>query len=320
MKIVFMGTPEFALPTLRKLAASPHEIPAVVTQPDRPKGRGRGVAASPVKQFAIGAGIDVLQPEKCRSPEFVEILKGLAPDLVVVVAFGQILSAEVLAVPRLFCMNLHSSILPRYRGAAPINRAIINGDRETGITTMKMDTGLDTGDILLIRHVPIADADTAETLHDRLADIGAELVLETIARAEAGTLQATPQDDAQATYAPKLNKEEGLIEWTSEAADIRNLARGLFPWPGAFTFHHQRRLMLCHAQVAPGEPGDRPGRIERVSEAGIEVGTGRGRLVITELKPEGKKQMTARSFLAGNKLTPGELLQREPRAPDTKQN
>lgn len=312
MKIVFMGTPEFALPTLKKLVASEHEILAVVTQPDRPKGRGREVAASPVKRFALEAGIDVLQPEKCRSPEFVDILAGLAPDLVIVVAFGQILSAEVLSVPRLFCMNLHSSILPRYRGAAPINRAIINGDKETGITTMKMDTGLDTGDILLIRRVPIAEADTAETLHDRLAETGAELVLETLEAVEAGTLKPVPQDDAQATLAPKLRKEEGLIDWTRQATDIRNLVRGLFPWPGAFTFHHSRRLMLCHAEVAPGEPGDRPGQVARVSERGIEVGTGAGRLVITELKPEGKKKMTAGSFLAGNKVVPGDLLQREP--------
>ena len=230
MKIVFMGTPEFALATLKKLAASKHEILAVVTQPDRPRGRGREVAASPVKRFALEAGFPVLQPEKCRAPEFVETLKQLAPDLVVVVAFGQILSASVLAVPRLFSMNLHSSILPRYRGAAPINRAIINGDRETGITTMKMDTGLDTGDILFIRRVPIADDDNAETLHDRLAETGAQLVLDTLEAVESGDLRPIPQDDAQATHAPKLSKEEGIVDWTRPAADIRNLVRDGLAW------------------------------------------------------------------------------------------
>jgi len=319
MKIVFMGTPEFALPTLKRLVASEHEILAVVTQPDRPKGRGRGLAASPVKQFAVEAGIPVLQPEKCRAPEFVQVLRELAPDLTIVVAFGQILSAEVLEAPRLFSMNLHSSVLPRYRGAAPINRAILNGDRETGITTMKMDTGLDTGDILLIRRVPIAPDDNAKTLHDKLAEVGAGLVMETLESLAAGTLKSTPQDDAQATLAPKLKKEEGDIDWSEDAERIHNLVRGLFPWPGAYTFYAGRRLMLCQSAVAPGEAGEEPGRVVRASPQGIEVATGSGRLVISALKPEGKNEMTAASFLAGNKIAPGDVFTSAPAATDPQQ-
>lgn len=319
MKIVFMGTPEFALPTLKRLVASGHEIQAVVTQPDRPKGRGRGLAASPVKQFAVEAGIQVLQPEKCRAPEFVNVLRELAPDLTIVVAFGQILSAEVLEVPRHFSMNLHSSVLPSYRGAAPINRAILNGDRETGITTMKMDTGLDTGDILLIRRVPIEADDNAKTLHDKLAEVGAGLVMETLEALAAGNLKSTPQDDAQATLAPKLKKEEGAIDWTKGAGHIHNLVRGLFPWPGAYTFYAGRRLMLCRTEVAPGEAGEEPGRVARVSHQGIEVATGRGRLLITALKPEGKNEMTAASFLAGNKVVPGDVFTSAPAAENPQQ-
>lgn len=308
MKIVFMGTPEFAVPTLEKLVQSEHSVIAVVTQPDRPKGRGQGLAASPVKILALKTEIDVLQPQKASAPEFIDTLSRLAPDLIVVVAYGQILKKQVLEIPRLFCMNLHSSLLPKYRGAAPINRAIIEGENESGVTTMKMDIGMDTGDILLVHKTPITDLDNAQTLHDRLATAGASLVLETIGRLEEETLTPLPQDNDQATHAAKLKKEDGLIDWKKNAVSLRNLVRGLEPWPGAFTFFQSKRLRLCEVETTSGEKDDSPGEIARVTDHGIEVGTGQGRLVITQLQPEGKKRMPAKSFLAGHKMLKGNVF------------
>jgi methionyl-tRNA formyltransferase len=308
MKIVFMGTPEFSLPTLEQLVQSEHSVVAVVTQPDRPKGRGQELTASPIKTLALKAGITVLQPEKAGAQEFITTLRDLTPDLIVVVAYGQILKKEVLEIPRWFCMNLHSSILPKYRGAAPINRAIINGEKESGVTTMQMDAGMDTGDILLTQKTPITDSDDAQTLHDRLAKIGASLVLETIERLEEKTLAPCPQDNDKATYAPKLKKQDGLIHWEKDAVSLGNLVRGLTPWPGAFTFFQSKRLRLCSVEVTPGEADDSPGEIARISDHGIEVGTGRGRLVINQLQPEGKKRMSAKSFLAGHKMLKGNVF------------
>jgi len=303
-----MGTPEFSVPTLEKLVASEHSVIAVVTQPDRPKGRGQDLTASPIKILALKSGIEVLQPEKASSAEFIETLRALKPDLIVVVAYGQILKKEVLEIPLCFCMNLHSSLLPKYRGAAPINRAIIEGEKETGVTTMKMDRGMDTGDILLARKTPITDQDNAQTLHDRLADIGASLVMETIGRMEEKTLSPCSQDDDQASYAPKLKKQDGLIHWNKDAVSLRNLVRGLTPWPGAFTFFKSRRLRLCSVETTLGELSDLPGEIARVTDHGIEVGTGKGRLIITQLQPEGKKSMSAKSFLAGHKMHKGDVF------------
>lgn len=308
MKMVFMGTPEFAIPTLEKLFHSTHQILAVVTQPDRPKGRGRELAQSPVKQFARNAGLPVLQPERVNTPEFTDILRGLNPDLIVVVAFGQILTQKVLDIPKTFCINVHSSILPQYRGAAPINRAIINGDSETGVTTMKMDRGMDTGDILLCERVPIKDSDDAQTLHDALAQAGGALALETVRRLEENSLTPIPQESSQATYAPKLNKKDGLINWSQDALSIRNLVRGMKPWPGAFTFYQSKRLRIDQSEIARGEPSDQAGVIARVSDHGIEVGTGKDRLIITGLQPEGKKIMGAKNFLTGHKINPGETF------------
>lgn len=313
MNIVFMGTPEFAVPTLKKLVESKRRILAVVTQPDRPSGRGRELQPPPIKRFAEEVGLDVLQPEKASGPENLEALRRLEPDLIVVVAYGQILREELLAIPKHFCMNLHSSLLPKYRGAAPINWAIINGDKETGATTMKMDKGLDTGDILLAAKTPIKETDDASSLHDRLAEMGAELVLETIAKIEEGSLISIPQDDSQSTYAPKLKKQDGLIDWEQGAETIHNRIRGLEPWPGAFTFCKSMRLRVCKAETAPGTDQDQPGCIARISDYGIEVGTRKGRLIITELQPEGKKRMTAKSFLLGHSLKTGDRLGDETR-------
>lgn len=312
MKIVFMGTPDFALPTLRALHASPHEIQAVVTQPDRPKGRGRVLQASPIKQYAAANGLQVLQPEKASAPEFIDRLRALQPDLIIVIAYGQILKEPLLQVPKYFCMNIHASLLPKYRGAAPINWVLIQGEKETGVTTMKMDVGLDTGDILLRRKVTIGPADTAQTLHDTLAAAGAGLTLETLDRLAQNALQPIPQNDAESSYAAKLKKEDGWIRWDQPADAIQNRVRGLEPWPGAYGFLQGQRLRLCRVETAAGTAADQPGTVVRVSDYGIEVGTTDGRLIVTELQPEGKKRMSAGSFLLGHAITVGEMFETAP--------
>ncbi len=310
MKIVFMGTPEFAVPTLTALSSQ--QVTSVVTQPDKPKGRGQAPHASPIKQFALQHGLTVLQPPKVNVPDFIEALRRQEPDIIVVVAFGQILNTEILKIPRLFCMNLHSSLLPKYRGAAPINWAIVRGETETGVTTMKMDAGMDTGDILLTRKVPIKNSDTAQTLHDTLAVEGAALALETISLAEQNKLVPVAQDGSLATYAPKLKKEDGLVQWNKRATEIKNLVRGLDPWPGAYIFYKTKRLKVCSVEVSSGESGDIPGVVARLSDYGIEVGSGEGRLIVTELQPEGKKRMSARDFLHGHPMNKGDRLDEFP--------
>lgn len=309
MNIIFMGTPEFAVPTLKKLHLSKHLILAVVTQPDRPKGRGREMQPSPVKKFALESGLETLQPEKAREPGFLEALRRLQPDLIVVAAYGQILSEEFLAIPKHFCMNLHSSLLPKHRGAAPINWAIINGDKETGVTIMKIAKELDSGDILLAAKTPIKETDDAQTLHDTLAEMGASLILETISLLEQNSLTFTPQDDLQSSYAHKLKKTDGLIQWEQEAETIRNRIRGLEPWPGAYTFFKGSRLRVCKAETTEGDRRDQAGRIVRISDYGMEVGASQGRLIITELQPEGKKRMSAKSFLRGHAVEVGDRFE-----------
>lgn len=305
MNIVFMGTPDFALPTLKQLHESTHNVQLVVTQPDRPKGRGRESTPPPVKQFAVENGLPILQPEKSTNPKVVQTLSELNADIFIVVAFGHILKENLLALPRHFCMNLHSSLLPKYRGAAPINWAIINGESETGVTTMKMDAGLDTGDILLTDRVPIHFEEDAQSLHDTLATKGASLVLETLRQLEARTLKPLSQNASLSSYAPKLKKEDGLIYWDNPALTIHNRVRGLSPWPGAFSYLGPKRLSIRKTEITVGEPSDIPGDIIRTSDRGIEVGTRDGRIIITELQPEGKKRMSAKSFLAGHKIVSG---------------
>lgn len=305
MKIVFMGTPDFAVPTLKQIADSKHQIVGIVTQPDRPKGRGRELTASPVKRVALEEHFPLFQPHKASEPTFVDTLRKLAPDLIIVVAYGQILKLSVLDIPRLFCVNLHASILPKYRGAAPINWAIINGETETGVTTMKMDPGLDTGDILLIRKIEIKPEDDSQTLEDKLAETGASLVLETIDRLAENTILPIPQDSTRSSYAPKLKKEHGLIQWDKDASQIANLVRGVVPWPGAYSFLKSKRLRICRVETAGSESGEQPGTILRLTDRGIEVGTSKGRVIITELQPEGKNKMSAKSFLQGHHVEKG---------------
>ncbi len=306
MNLVFMGTPDFAVPTLKTLHSSRHSVLGVVTQPDRPKGRGQEMQASPVKRYALEQGLKVFQPEKASAPAFVAELAELKPDLIVVIAYGQILRENLLTLPRHFCMNVHASLLPKYRGAAPINWAIINGDKESGVTTMKMDKGLDTGDILLMKKVAIENDDTAQHLHDKLSAAGGALALETVDLLEQGRLQFIPQNDAEATYASKLKKEDGCLHWDQEAEALRNRVRGMEPWPGAFGFLKGKRLRFCKVEIGPGEKTDAPGTVMRVSDYGIEVGTLKDRIIVTELQPEGKKRMTVKSYLQGHAVEPGE--------------
>ena len=309
MNIVFMGTPEFAVPTLEKIYNSSHSILSVITQPDRPKGRGQKQVDSPIKKFALENNLPVLQPATVNTKEFIASLLENRPDYIIVVAFGQILSETLLKVPKQFCINLHSSLLPKYRGAAPINRAILNGETRSGVTTMIMDKGMDTGDILLVDETPIEQNDDAQSLHDRLSEQGGKLVLETLSRLQKNDLLPTPQNSDLASYAPKLKKEESLINWKIDAENIFNKIRGLSPWPGTHTLYNGKRLVILKGEIVLGESSDRPGHVERITDTGIEVGTGKNRLKITELKLEGKKAMPVKSFLSGYKITRDDIFE-----------
>ena len=309
MNIVFMGTPEFALPTLEKIYNSSHSILSVITQPDRPKGRGQKQVDSPIKKFALENNLPLLQPATVNTKEFIAALLENRPDYIIVVAFGQILSETLLKVPKQFCINLHSSLLPKYRGAAPINRAILNGETHSGVTTMIMDKGMDTGDILLVDETPIEQNDDAQSLHDKLSEQGGKLVLETLSRLQKNDLLPTPQNSDLASYAPKLKKEESLIDWKIDAENIFNKIRGLSPWPGTHTLYNGKRLAILKGEIVLGESSDRPGHVERITDTGIEVGTGKNRLKITELKLEGKKAMPVKIFLSGNKITRDDIFE-----------
>jgi len=308
MRIVFMGTPEFSVPSLEALLASEDEVVGVVTQPDRPKGRGHELAPPPVKIIAQQAGIPVLQPLKIRTPDFLDALAAWKPDLIAVTAFGRILHAPILNLPPMGCVNVHGSLLPKYRGAAPIQWAVINGETETGITTMLMDEGMDTGAMLLQESIPISPDDTAGTLAPRLASIGGRLLVETISRLKAGTIAPVAQDHTHATLAPLLKKEDGAIDWTAEARSIANRIRGLSPWPGAYTFYGQERWNIWRA-VAAQEPAEgRPGTLLAVTKQSLTVATGSGTLALLEIQAANSKRMSVAQFLAGHRLSPGEQL------------
>jgi methionyl-tRNA formyltransferase len=306
LRIVFMGTPEFACPTLRTLIERGEQVVAVVTQPDRPKGRGQQTLPPPVKLLAQEHGIPVLQPVKVRHPDAIEEIRLLSPDLIVVVAFGQILPKALLEIPARGCINVHASLLPRYRGAAPLNWCIINGETETGVTTMMMDVGLDTGDMLLKSATPIDPDEDTSSLHDRLSRIGAELLAKTLDQLSEGRLVPEKQDDALTCYAPMLKKEDGLIDWGKDAPGIKNLVRGMTPWPGAYSYLDDKLLKVYRVQSASGQ--GTPGEVLAVGRDGIEVACGEGSVVIHELQLEGTKRLPAAEFLAGCKLEPGASL------------
>lgn len=309
MRIVFMGTPEFAVPSLKALCDNGYEVVGVFTQPDRPKGRGNKVVFSPVKQLAVEKGIPVFQPQRIRR-DGVEDLKSLQPDLCVTAAFGQILSQEILDIPRLGTINVHASLLPRHRGSAPINWAILQGDEMVGVTTMMTDKGIDTGDMLLRAEAPYQKGETAGELTERMADMGAELLVETLKQLEAGTLRRIPQDHESMTYDPMLTKEMGIIDWTADAKDIVNRIHGLNPWPGCSTAIHGGRLKLLRAEMAEG--AGQPGEIIAADpKTGLTIAAGSGAVQITQLQAPGGKPMNAKDYLRGHPMTVGSVLKEE---------
>ncbi|NWF52989.1 MAG: methionyl-tRNA formyltransferase [Nitrospirae bacterium] len=302
MRIVFFGTPEFAIPFLNTLLNSENEIVAVVTQPDKRAGRGRIIHPSPVKEIAMKNGIRIMQPQNIKDDNFIQELSNLKPEIITVVAYGKILPSQILHLPPLGCVNVHASLLPKYRGAAPIQWAIIKGESETGVTTMLMDEGLDTGKILLQEKTAITDQDNSETLSKRLSHIGASLLLKTIKRLKEGSIKAIPQEGIP-TYAPPLKKEDGKINWTKTAKEIFNLIRGLYPWPCAYCYLNNERIKIISAKFLDGV--GIPGRIEKSKKGELTIGTGRGLISIVELQPEGKRRMSVEAFLIGRKLEEG---------------
>lgn len=308
IRTVFMGTPEFAVDTLQGLIDAGLDLVGVYCQPDRPKGRGQTLAAPPVKELALKYNIPVYQPLKLRAPEAVEELRALAPDLIVVVAFGQILPKSVLDIPRFGCINVHASLLPKYRGAAPINKAILDGANETGITTMLMDVGLDTGPMLVKRSLAIGPDETAGELHDRMARLGRETMEETLRLLLLGELRPEAQDDSQHTYAPMLKKEDGLIDWSQSAQAIHNRVRGLDPWPGAYTLLKGEPLKLFVTSVETGNAGAAPGTLLEPARDAVRIACGDGVLRVGALQLPGKKRLAAADFLRGAALPPGTRL------------
>jgi methionyl-tRNA formyltransferase len=306
MRVVFMGTPEFAVPSLAALAAAGHDIGAVYTQPDRPAGRGGKLTPPPVKIEAERLGLPVEQPERVKRLESFERLQTLAPELIAVVGYGQIIPQRILDLPPHGCINVHSSLLPKYRGAAPINWAVVHGEAVTGVTTMRLVFKLDAGDILLQRETAIGDEETAADLTRRLAPIGAELLVETLAGLAAGTLSARPQDEAAVTFAPIMKREDGAIDWTLSARDIFNRVRGFDPWPGAYTSFRGKRLHLCRARPAD-KAAAAPGEI-RIADGRLLIGCGDGAVEALEVQLEGKKRMPAPDFMHGYQPKTGETL------------
>lgn len=300
-----MGTPQFSVGTLESLIAAGHEVAAVVTQPDKPKGRGKEIQFSQVKEAALRHKIPIYQPVKVREPEFIEILKNINPDVIVVVAFGQILSKTILEMPRYGCINVHASLLPKFRGAAPIQWAVIEGEKESGVTTMRMDAGIDTGDMLLKTVVPITEQETGGSLHDKLMMAGAKLCVETLKRLEENTVVFEKQDDSLSNYAKMLDKSLGNIDWNNSAVNIERLIRGLNPWPSAYSKLNHKTLKIWKATVIAEEADGVAGEIVAVANDSINVKTGDGLLAITELQLEGKKRMPAKDFLRGVQLEIG---------------
>ncbi|MDF2960135.1 MAG: methionyl-tRNA formyltransferase [Paenibacillus sp.] len=314
MRVVFMGTPDFAVPSLLALLESGVQVAGVVTQPDRPVGRKRILTPTPVKVAAEQHGIPVLQPERLRRPESVEALKALQPDLIVTAAYGQILPKSVLELPKLGCINIHASLLPKYRGGAPIHYAVMNGDNVTGVTIMYMAEGLDTGDMISRVEVPIEDTDTTGSMFDKLSLAGAQLLKETLPKLMSGSIHAVPQNDAEAVYSPNISREQELIDWSQPALSIWNQVRGLNPRPGAYTLWNGEVLKIWSCakpganSASAGHAGQAAGTVVAVGEAGVQVATGDGLLTIMELQPAGKKAMDAGQFARGGQLTAGTVL------------
>lgn len=312
MRIIFMGTPDFAVPSLKALVENQYHVICAVTQKDRPKGRGYKVVPPPVKEYALSQGIPVLQPERLsKEPETIEKIREMNPDLIVTCAFGQILPDSLLAIPRLGTVNVHGSLLPKYRGAAPIQWAVIKGETKTGITTMLTDSGLDTGDILLKSEMDIPNDMTAGELYDRMSLLGAETLIQTLRKLEEGTLKPVPQDDSQATLAPRITKEMGRIDWSSSARDIHNLIRGMTPWPGAYAFLEGKKVRIWRSAVAEDfdmPAGAPPGTIIGLDRESMTVSTGNGAVRILDIQVESSKRMTPYQYGLGHPLKIGMRL------------
>lgn len=309
MKIIFMGTPEIAVTALEKLIDSDHEILAVVTQPDRRRGRGKKISYSPVKEIALKYGINVLQPEKARDPEFIEKLKSLEPDLIVVEAYGQILNKELLDIPKKGCINIHVSLLPKYRGAAPINWAIINGEKETGVSIMYMDEGLDTGDVIEAESFKITDDMTAGDLHDIMMEKGANLMIKVVDDIDRGLAKATKQDHSLHSYAPMMDKYTGHLDFNKSAQDLHNLVRGVNPWPSAWVRLADKNIKVWKTKALEKQSNEKAGTILRVDRDGIEVACSKGILLLEEIQLPGKRNMPVGEFIKGNKINVGEIFE-----------
>ena len=308
LKIIFMGTPEFAVPCLELLHQKKYPIPLVVTQPDRPKGRGRKLTPPPVKIAASRLGCEIIQPESIKADTFADGLAQFRPDLLVVIAYGQILSRRLLAVPRLGAVNVHASLLPRYRGPAPIQWSVINAEKETGITTMFISEGLDEGDILLCSKTPLTRRETSASLHDRLAGLGADLLIDTLSALEKGNIEPIPQDHAAATYAPLIKKKDGRIDWNQPAHRLDAFIRGMTPWPGAFTFHAHNRLKIISAQPAATDTLQSPGTVLQTFPDELLIATAKGTLSIRKIQSASGKRLLTKDFLRGYAMPPGTIL------------
>ncbi len=312
MRIVFMGTPDFAVPSLKALVETGHEVCGVFTQPDKPKNRGMKLQQSPVKQYALEAGLTVYQPAKMRDGEALSILQRLKPDLIAVAAYGKILPVDILELPRLGCVNVHSSLLPKYRGAAPINWAILNGDDETGVTIMYMAEGMDTGDILTQAVTPIDINENAAQLFDRLAQMGAELLVETVEGLETGTVKPVPQDESRASHASMLSREQSPMDWGRTARQLHDQVRGLFPWPSATAELDGVRCKILRTALSGETTNKAPGTVLQADKKGLRAACGDGGVLdILELQPDGKKAMAATAFLLGHPILVGTMLTKQ---------
>ena len=312
MKIIFMGTPDFSVGSLEALVAADHQVVLVVTQPDKPKGRGKEMQMTPVKECALKHNIPVFQPVKVKDAEAVETLRSYGADAFIVAAFGQILSEEILTMPKYGCINIHASLLPKYRGAGPIQWVILDGEKETGITIMQMDKGIDTGDMLLQRVVPIDEKETGDSLHDKLARAGAELIVEALSKIEAGEITPVKQNDAESCYAKMLQKSMGRIDWEKDAKQIERMVRGLNSWPSAYTTYHGKNLKIWESSVCENDKlpeNAKPGMITAVEKDAFYVQTGEKTLKVTSVQLEGKKRMAVKEFLLGCQMKAEEVLE-----------
>lgn len=308
MKVVFMGTPDFSVPCLQAIIDEGHEVVAVITQPDKPKGRGKKMSMPPVKELALKYDIEVYQPQRVKTQEFVDILKDINPDVIIVVAFGQILSKDILDIPKYGCINVHASLLPKYRGAAPINWVIINGEKTTGVTTMYMDVGLDTGDMILKKEMNIGIEETAGELHDKMMYVGADVLKDTLRLIENNNAPREKQNDDESSYAPIMDKNLGNINWSKKCEEIYNLIRGTNPWPSAYTKYNGETMKIWKSEILDKESNNNPGTILKVDKEGVQVATGDKIILLKEIQMPGKRRMSIEDYIKGNDINTNSTL------------